>query len=455
MSAALNWKGWSTIGFLVITAALAVYSMPRLESDAPTIIGPANLAVGTAGSELELQIQDLATGLRSVHLKLVHGGGGQVVFEEEYPGNILTGAVGSPIQDIKIPLDPKTLRLADGPATLIVTARDWSWRDGGAGNRSEANVRLTVDTKPPRVKPSGGLIYIYRGGAAAATYWIDEATASDGVRVGDHFYPGYPVPGSDEADGHRVAFFAVAVHAPADPVIEIQATDPANNLTSIRLRAKVFERKFPEERLSLSKNFFDRVMPSLSEKVGVSAPSTLEAFQIINREVRNHNEERIQTLVATSDAERHWSEPFVQLPNSKVMSRFAEQRRYFSGSDEISQATHYGFDLASRAAADVIAANRGRVVFAGELGIYGNCVLVDHGLGITTLYAHLTDFAVRVGEMVERKQTLGRTGTTGLAGGDHLHFAILVGGTYVDPLEWWDARWIQSHVEVKLAATGP
>jgi murein DD-endopeptidase MepM/ murein hydrolase activator NlpD len=251
-----------------------------------------------------------------------------------------------------------------------------------------------------------------------------------------------------------VAFFAVAVHAPADPVIEIQATDRANNSTRVRLRTKVFERRFPAERLSLSQRFFDRVIPGLSEKVGVSAPSNLEAFQIINREVRNHDEQRIQSLVVGSDALRHWSEPFVQLPNSKVMSRFAEHRRYFSGSEEISEATHYGFDLASHAAADVVAANRGRVIFAADLGIYGNCMLVDHGLGITTLYAHLTDFAVEVGEMVERKQVLGRTGTTGLAGGDHLHFAMLVGGTYVDPLEWWDARWIKSHVEVRLAASG-
>jgi murein DD-endopeptidase MepM/ murein hydrolase activator NlpD len=101
----------------------------------------------------------------------------------------------------------------------------------------------------------------------------------------------------------------------------------------------------------------------------------------------------------------------------------------------------------------VLAANRGRVLFAGELGIYGNCVLLDHGLGITTLYGHFSDIAVAVGETVERRQVLGRTGATGLAGGDHLHFAILVGGTYVDPLEWWDASWIKSHVEVKLAAS--
>lgn len=453
MKSALNWRGWSAIGLLLAAASLAFLSISKFESEAPRITGPDRLAIGSAGAKIALKLDDGDTGLRSVQLRIVHGGGGQVVFEDDFPGNWLTGATHDRVQDVEVFLDSKLLHLADGPATLIVTARDWSWRNNGAGNRSEVNIRLMVDTKAPRVEPAGGLIYIYRGGAAAATYWVDEPTISDGVRVADRFYSGYPLPGTTASQGRRVAFFAVAVHAPADPKIEIQVTDHAGNRTNVRLRTKVFERKFPEERISLSKDFFDRVVSPLSEKVGVSAPSDLEAFQIINRDVRSHNEQKIYSLVAASDAQRHWSKPFLQLPNSKVMSRFAEQRRYFSGNEEISQATHYGFDLASYVAADVIAANRGRVLFADELGIYGNCILVDHGLGLTTLYAHLTDFAVQVGEMVERSQVLGRTGATGLAGGDHLHFAILVGGTYVDPLEWWDANWLKSHVEVKLASS--
>jgi hypothetical protein len=453
MKSALNWKGWTAIVLMLTASSMLVYSIPKFESAAPTIAGPESLALGASGATLELQLGDAETGLRSVQLRIVHRGGGQVVFEKQYPGNLFFGATPGPVPVVSVFLDPKVLGLADGPATLIVTARDWSWSENGAGNRSEAGLRLAVDTKAPHIRAAGGLTYIYRGGAGAATYQVDEATASDGVRVGDQFYSGYPVPDTDPAEGKRVAFFAVAVHARANPPIEIEATDLAGNHSSTRMRVKVIERRFPEERLSLSDRFFDRVIPPLAKKVGVSAPSNAEAFQTINRDVRALNEARIQSLVETSDPQRLWSKSFIQLPNSQVMSRFAEQRRYFRGEEEISQATHYGFDLASHAGADVLAANRGRVLFAGELGIYGNCVLLDHGLGITTLYGHFSDIAVAVGETVERRQVLGRTGATGLAGGDHLHFAILVGGTYVDPLEWWDASWIKSHVEVKLAAS--
>ncbi len=68
------------------------------------------------------------------------------------------------------------------------------------------------------------------------------------------------------------------------------------------------------------------------------------------------------------------------------------------------------------------------MVLAEFLGIYGNCVIVDHGMGLQSLYAHLSTIDVQVGQTVEQGQTLGRSGATGLAGGDHLHFTMLLGG---------------------------
>ena len=133
-----------------------------------------------------------------------------------------------------------------------------------------------------------------------------------------------------------------------------------------------------------------------------------------------------------------------------MTSRFGERRRYLVGGEPVSEATHYGYDLASTRAAPVTAAAAGRVAFADDLGIYGKCVLVDHGLGVATLYGHLSRIDVEPGARVEQGARLGTTGATGLAGGDHLHFAVLVGGTYVDPLEWWDPKWFASNVKARL-----
>jgi len=106
--------------------------------------------------------------------------------------------------------------------------------------------------------------------------------------------------------------------------------------------------------------------------------------------------------------------------------------------------------LASFAHAPIKAANRGKVIYAADLGIYGNCIVIDHGMGVQSLYAHLSSIEVKVGTMVDQAQELGKSGETGMAGGDHLHFTMLVNGHMVNPIEWWDPHWIQDRIIRKL-----
>jgi murein DD-endopeptidase MepM/ murein hydrolase activator NlpD len=141
---------------------------------------------------------------------------------------------------------------------------------------------------------------------------------------------------------------------------------------------------------------------------------------------------------------------FHPFTNTKAEAAFADFRTYLYQGREVDKKVHLGFDLASFANTPVVAANRGKVIFAADLGIYGNCVVLDHGLGVQSLYGHLSSFGVKVGDLVEKSQELGRTGMTGLAGGDHLHFTMLVGGQMVNPIEWWDEHWIQDRIVRKL-----
>ena len=136
--------------------------------------------------------------------------------------------------------------------------------------------------------------------------------------------------------------------------------------------------------------------------------------------------------------------------NSTVTRQFAELRHYTSAGARVSIARHYGYDLASTGHAPITASNAGTVIYAGDNGIYGTLVLIDHGLGITTLYGHLSSLSVGVGDQVTKGAELGRSGATGLAGGDHLHFAVLVGETYVDPIEWWDPKWVSEHIDARM-----
>jgi murein DD-endopeptidase MepM/ murein hydrolase activator NlpD len=170
----------------------------------------------------------------------------------------------------------------------------------------------------------------------------------------------------------------------------------------------------------------------------------------VNRDIRRENDAKIREVCQKSEDRMLWSEAFHQLTNSKVEANFADHRTYVYRGEEIDQAYHLGFDLAVTKNYPVEAANNGTVAFTGDLGIYGNTVILDHGYGLFTLYSHMSSIGVETGKSVKRKEPLGKTGQTGLATGDHLHYTTLIYGVPVLPLEWWDSKWVKENVFAKL-----
>jgi len=185
-------------------------------------------------------------------------------------------------------------------------------------------------------------------------------------------------------------------------------------------------------------------------KMDAPTGDLLPAFIRINGELRRMNADRIVELTKATSPTLLFKGPFTQLGNSQVEAGFADHRTYLHDGKEIDQQVHLGFDLAVTARIPVVAANDGKVLNASWLGIYGNCVILDHGMGIATLYGHLSSLDVKVGDTVAKGQTLGRSGMTGLAGGDHLHFTMLLNGRPVNPVDWWDPHWIQDRITRKL-----
>jgi murein DD-endopeptidase MepM/ murein hydrolase activator NlpD len=421
----------------------------RCEGSAPSITLPEQLVVGKDGVDLEILASDPGSGMRQLRADLVHAKGQEPLAQREIPGDLLLG--GQRGNEVRVPvqIDAEALGLAEGDAVLRVTARDWSWRGALTGNEVEIEVPVHVDLTPPRLRIRSGLTYVRRAGSAAVVYDLAESVERDGVEVGDVFFPGMPLPDAKD-DRHRVALFSVPRDADAEPALRVVAVDEAGNRRAGRWGVRVQERSFQDVPIKLPPSFLERKVPELAAELGVDADDPVAAFQDINSRVRAENEVRIREIVEGASHEKLFEGAFLQLPNSQVTSRFAEHRSYFVGDEQVSEAIHYGYDLASHAHAPIVAANRGRVLYADDLGIYGQTVIVDHGLGVTTLYGHLSDLGVSEGDLVEKGDELGRSGETGLAGGDHLHFAILVGGVYVDPLEWWDPKWVREHVESRL-----
>jgi murein DD-endopeptidase MepM/ murein hydrolase activator NlpD len=433
---------------LVLAAGAAVALWLRAEGAAPEIRGPEQVFLGRSPMPVVLEVSDAGSGLREVRAVLAHARGEAVLVERSFAGDALLG--GGPVAErVELTLDPKALGLGEGDATLRVGARDWSWRGWLGGNSTALEIPLTVDLTPPRISiQTGGLTYVRRGGAAVVVYTLAEPAARDGVQVDDRFFAGIDWPGA--CPGCRLALFAVPIDAPENPTIRVVAEDRAGNVAAAGWATRLQPHDFPEVPIPLSQGFLDGKVVELAQAFEIDAADRVAAFRDINSRIRARDEARIRELSEGTPGPPLWRGAFQQLANSKVTSLFPERRRYLVDGQGVSEATHYGFDLASLAGSPITASNAGRVIFAGDLGIYGSTVLVDHGLGIVSLYAHLSGIEVGVGDEVAQGQRLGLSGQTGLAGGDHLHFAILVGGVYVDPREWWDAKWVQEHVEAHL-----
>ncbi len=446
---------WVLLAILIALTGLGLMASQRFEGSPPKVVAENEIVLGPAGHQLSLEFEDLDSGLRSLQVRLLDQAGSRTLAEKTYPGDWLSGgSLEMRSGRFEIALDPAVLRVPDGTATLMISARDWSWRDGFAGNRTELSIPVRIDTRPPRVELISGLTYMQQGGAAAAVYRLGESTARDGIRVGDAFFPGFPHPNGTE--NVRVALFAIPVEANADPAVEVVATDDAGNEAATRFPARVQKRVFQQGEITIDEAFVEKVAAPLAERAGLPSGNSADTFRGVNENLRAQNEATIRELLAEAPLDgQRWKGAFRQLPGSAVMSGFAELRSYALGGERISTARHYGFDLASTAHAPITASAAGRVVYAGDLGIYGQSVLLDHGLGLASLYGHLSSVEVDPGDDVEQGTLLGRSGTTGLAGGDHLHFAMLVGETYVNPLEWWDPKWVRSHIEARLRQATP
>ena len=427
---------------LLLLAGVGYFSYTRAEREPPVI--STLTSAGYASSEYRhvFRFNDDGSGIRSAHVWLEAGGKNYELASQEYPGNPLTGAELALQREVEVVVKPKELGLADGPVTLHAETTDYSW----LSNVAAVDVTLTVDTHPPRASLLTGLTYVRRGGSELAVYTVEDGVEKHGIAVGDEFFPGYKDPGDPK---RMLAFYAIPAGAPADVKPALVAVDRAGNETRIALVTTILDRTFPADTIPLTDQFMsDKVTELLTGFSG----TPLDGYLKINRELRKENDAQLVELCKKSSVDRIWAGSFEQMPNTHAGAKFAERRSYVYNGKVVDQQTHMGYDLASTSHAAVPAANDGVVVFAGPLGLYGNAVVIDHGLGLFSLYGHLSEITVENHRPITKGDTLGKSGTTGLAGGDHLHFAMLLDGVFVDPLEWFDKKWIDDHIEAKFSA---
>lgn len=412
------------IGFL----AYKLFFIP-----APTIEGLDAFSKLPAEKSITLQ----GSNVKSIHI-FISQKGSRV--------DLLKDAAGSEGKVYTLQIKPREMGLSDGPATVTVQAR--------SGIIKEVRLVLDsiIDTVPPSLsvvsRPtaidagSNGYALLRAKDADSVYVTLDgmkfPAFASGKSDNEDHLLPG------DEGVKSYHVFFPAPFDSNGSEVYHAVAEDSAGNQKVKALLTKLRPKSFGESTIEIDDSFINTVIAPLLGEVDVSEP--VSAFRRVNEVWREESLARLREIANETTPEILWEGAFVQMKNSKVMATYGERRTYNFRGESVSRSVHLGYDLASVTHAPVQAANSGRVRFAGEIGIYGQTVIIDHGCGLMSLYGHLSSIMVRDGEQVSKGDIIAETGSTGLAGGDHLHFGILVHGYEVSPLYWWDAKWVRTNV---------
>jgi hypothetical protein len=343
--------------------------------------------------------------------------------------------------------------LKEGHATVRITALNDSWGRFFRGGQSETELDLPVRFAPPQVEVLTAQHYINQGGCDMAVFKVSPGTTESGVQVGDNFFPSFPMKESQPET--RLCLFAYAYNVDPSTVPHIVARDDAGNEALASFNYKVFPKKFHSDTFDLEKldggKFLENVVPPIMSQTPElrDQGSLIKNFLLINGTLRQEDAQKLVAFSQRTAPRFLWKGTFLRLPG-KTEAGFADYRTYMYGGQVVDHQTHLGFDLAGSEHMPVRAANDGVVVFAGYFGIYGNAVVIDHGCGIQSLYGHMSSIEVKEGDAVKNLQEIGRTGQTGLAGGDHLHFTILLDGIPVNPVEWWDPHWIHDRIMAKM-----
>lgn len=426
---------------LAVVGLAGWWAVKNLDREDPWINLPdQTLALG-AETTLPVKAGDTKSGLKDLVVTLSQEGQDKVVFQRTFPPG---GEPGTEVETL-VSLEAKALGLKEGPGILTATVRDRSWRNWFSGRSQSVKRDVIVDLVPLRLSFQAVNHLLHYGGTGLILYHLNKEVKETGVAAGGRLYQGFPNPKGDKGD--YLVLFPIPLEPTQPYQVELVARPQAGQEVKQRVPLNLKSRRWRHDNMNLSENFLRQVAATFA--VGGGDP--VQGFLTVNRDLRQANHDQVREICrAGSQPQPLWTGAF-QRYLGKPMARFGDKRTYIYEGKTIDHQVHLGEDLASLERSPVPATNTGVAVWSEPLGIYGQTVILDHGLGVFSMYSHLSQIEVKKGERVEKGTSVGRTGATGLAGGDHLHYSVIIQGEFVDPREWWDPQWHRDQMQGMLA----
>ena len=433
-----------TITLLVAIAATAwyVYTSPDFDRNSPKI-ETKNEIYWNRVDTLEIKVSDNIA-LKNYSIYINDGASDTLIGEGEFPAD-----TQSEVLKIKYPKSEKFKKITNN-LKLKISISDNSMWNMFKGNTDQKEINIKVDYKRPNVNILANSRMINQGGSALVVFQANDENLDElYIEANGNKFKAQPYK--------KKGYYAALIAWPfSDDTFsaKIYAKDKANNK---RVTKIPFYHKNPSYKISnikASDNFIDGKITDLasSSPEFASISDKLEKLKSINETMRLENEKTIHNFsskVSTKMLNSWKIKRFYPLRNGQKVASFGDHRYYYYKTKDnvVSESYHVGYDLASTSMADIKASNAGTVVYAEDNGIYGNMPMIDHGLGLYTLYGHCSQLLVNVDDKVKAGQVIAKTGKSGLALGDHLHFGILVQGIEVRPIEWFDKTWIKKFID--------
>ena len=424
------------------TYAWFKYGKLFFETQAPQIeLAATDAGLGLAGQELSVVVTEAGSGLDQVIVRAYQRRDTQVLKKIDLNGE----------KEVSFTVPLTKQLFEEGKLKVSIRAFD----RGFWNNRSEVQRSFKVDFQTPQLSPLSTQHNVRRGGAQLLFYRVSDAwLLASGVMVGERKFLGFPAKLVDPEFTDptiQAVIFAIDANLPLEGLaLKLFAEDGAGNAKERGFNYRLLARRLGSDNQNVSAKTLARIR-ALAQSAGLSSSKPKELMQFVLSDMREKDKLRLnERLNAFSPSARSGKGHFYR-NSGGLAAGFADTVSYFYGEQYLGKFLRYGYEI-NIPANDrrVLAAQDGEVIIAEDLGFYGTTVVVDHGLGLSTLYGHLGKIAVKTGDRVTREQVIGEIGSTGFAFGSDLWFQVLVQGVPVSPVEWWDRRWVNAHIDEKI-----
>ena len=440
-------SAWIIILGLLIGVGAYIFTSPTFEREDPIIQSKDNI-YWNRRDPLLITISD-NMGLKSYKIEISDGQNSVVVADEL----ILEPNVKKKVIKVKYPSKAINGTMLNSKATqfkVTITARDRSNWGFFQGNKAVKNIIVNIDYHRPDINILANSYSITQGGSALVVFQVKDDNLKDFyLKEGNRKFKVVPY----KQQGYYASLIAWPFNQDHFSA-KVVAEDMAGNKRVVNIPYYIVARKYKTSWIKATDKFIDGKISDLAESNPQYAliEDRIAKLKAINENMRQANEKLIHTLASKIPEKMvdEWHiKPFYPLKNGKKVASYGDHRHYYykDKGNEVSQSYHVGLDMASTKMATIISSNAGKVVFTENNGIYGNMPMISHGMGLYTIYGHCSTILVQQDQEIDAGTPIAKTGMTGLALGDHLHFGVLVQGIEVRPEEWMDKRWIHNNIE--------